>query len=74
MPLRDHFRPRSELQPLPILPLWLGEGLVIPLDLEQSYEGDVPGVAHLLTPGPWRPQAGDPVKHDRGGPRQGLPR
>lgn len=25
-------------QPLPQLPLWLGEGLVIPLDLEQSYE------------------------------------
>jgi hypothetical protein len=25
-------------QPLPTLPLWLGENLVVPLDLEQSYE------------------------------------
>jgi Protein of unknown function (DUF4058) len=25
-------------QPLPILPLWLGEDLVVPLDLESSYE------------------------------------
>jgi len=25
-------------QPLPTLPLWLGEDLVVPLDLEQSYE------------------------------------
>jgi len=25
-------------QPLPILPLWLSEGLVVPLDLDQSYE------------------------------------
>lgn len=24
--------------PLPVLPLWLTESLVIPLDLEQSYE------------------------------------
>lgn len=37
MPLRDHFRPRS-LMPLPTLPLWLTENLVVPLDLEQSYE------------------------------------
>jgi hypothetical protein len=25
-------------QPLPTLPLWLSEDLVVPLDLEQSYE------------------------------------
>jgi hypothetical protein len=25
-------------QPLPTLPLWLAEKLVVPLDLEQSYE------------------------------------
>jgi hypothetical protein len=25
-------------QPLPRLPLWLADALVIPLDLEQSYE------------------------------------
>ena len=31
-------RPLAPGQPLPVLPLWLGEELAVPLDLEASYE------------------------------------
>ena len=46
MPLRDHFRPPVSRQSSwagfhamwPTLRLWLTDALVIPLDLERSYE------------------------------------
>jgi hypothetical protein len=37
-PLEAWAHPLSIGLPLPTLPLWLAEGLAVPLDLEQSYE------------------------------------
>jgi hypothetical protein len=37
-PLEAWAHPLSIGRPLPTLPLWLAEGLAVPLDLEQSYE------------------------------------